>query len=741
MSMPSIKERIAYLVKKKAEHTKEKQEVIGYMDVDDHALILPPPEHRRTVEAMSGSGMLIRDVTFKNFKPTPTHENGGFYGPLGQGRNFRDFLLMHPPFIEPMCGLAGGYMCNFNSYRKGANPDLPIPEDIKENIKKYMLIPGIFAGQHFCQDLQIGLDLGWDDLLEKIARYRAANGPEKYDFYDGLTMVVEGVQGWIEHNAARALEMSETEPDPEIRAHLANLHEVNMRVAHKPPQTFIEACQFILWSTMMFRMYNGSGSMGRLDVLLYPFYKRETEAGALDDETATFLIACIFLRDTAYLHNGGYDEEGNDTTNPVSFLILEAVHMLRIPSNIGVCVGKGIDRRLLRRSVEMQFEGKTGNPRFVGADPLVEGMLRNPGITPVQARMRTNSGCHWLAIPGREYSIMDCVKLNIMRILEIALREAVEELGEPSIEDILARYREHMSIAVATLAKGFTFSYENQINNVPELPLDLMCYGTIEQGLDASNGGVELYLWCIDAVALAVAADSLAAIEQRVIDEKRYTFAQLIKFLDEDWGGEEGEKARLFFASVDKYGKGGTPADAYAEELSRIFTEETASQRTPKYGHSMCPGLFSWANTIPMGKELNASPNGRHKGEPISHGANPNPGFRNDGAATAMSRAIARVQPGRGNTAPMQLEFEPSITAEEGGVEMVMSLIEDHFDNGGTLINLNVIDAARVLEAHRDPSKHPDLVVRVTGFSAYFASLSPNFRQLVVDRILDKNVS
>ena len=750
MSMPSIKERIKHLTAKKAEYTLEKQQVVGYMDYDDHALILPPEELRVTVETISGSGMPIRDVTLSCFTPTPTHENGGFYGPLGQGCNFRDFLLAHPPFIDPLCGLAGGYMCNFNSYRKGSNPDLEIPDDIARNIKKYMLIPGIFAGQHFCQDLQIGLDLGWDGLLEKIAKYRAVNGPEKYDFYDGLAMVVEGIQGWIEHNALHALEMSGREPDPEIAAHLKHLYDMNLHIAHSPPRTFEEACQFILWSTMMFRMYNGSGSLGRLDVLLYPYYKREVAAGVLDDETAIFLIACIFLRDTAYLHNGGYDEDGNDTTNPVSFLILEAVHILRIPSNIGVCVGKGIDRRLLRRSVEMQFEGKTGNPRFVGADTLVDGMLRNDGVTPAQARMRTNSGCHWLAIPGKEYSIMDCVKINLARILELALRDAVAEAvgaeagagrGEPTISQIMDKYRYHMRIAVETLAKGFTFSYENQIHNVPELPLDLMCYGTIEQGLDASNGGVELYLWCIDGSALAVAADSLAAIEQRVINEKRYTFAQLIGFLDADWAGDDGEKARLFFASVDKYGKGNTAADAYATELTRIFTEEVAAQRTPKYGHMMCPGLFSWANTIPMGKELGATPNGRHKGEPISHGANPNPGFRDDGAATAMSRAIARVQPGRGNTAPMQIEIEPGIAAEEGGVELIMALIEDHFENGGTLINLNVIDANRILEAHANPSAHPDLVVRVTGFSAYFASLSPNFRQLVVDRILDKYIA
>ncbi len=137
-----------------------------------------------------------------------------------------------------------------------------------------------------------------------------------------------------------------------------------------------------------------------------------------------------------------------------------------------------------------------------------------------------------------------------------------------------------------------------------------------------------------------------------------------------------------------------------------------------------------------MGKDVGATPNGRHAYAPISHGSNPNPGFRKDGAPTAMAVAIASVQPGYGNSAPMQMELDPMITKDEEGIDNIANLLRTHFDLGGTQINLNIMDSAKVLEAHKDPSKYPDLVVRVTGFSAYFASLSPEFRQLVVDRIL-----
>jgi formate C-acetyltransferase len=69
-------------------------------------------------------------------------------------------------------------------------------------------------------------------------------------------------------------------------------------------------------------------------------------------------------------------------------------------------------------------------------------------------------------------------------------------------------------------------------------------------------------------------------------------------------------------------------------------------------------------------------------------------------------------------------------------LDKIEALLRSHFALGGTLINMNVLDKKKILEAHKDPSKYPDLVVRVTGFSAYFASLSPELRRLVVNRII-----
>ena len=139
-----------------------------------------------------------------------------------------------------------------------------------------------------------------------------------------------------------------------------------------------------------------------------------------------------------------------------------------------------------------------------------------------------------------------------------------------------------------------------------------------------------------------------------------------------------------------------------------------------------------------LGENLGATPNGRKAGQPISHSANPDPGFMPDGgsAPTAKSNAVAMVQPKWGNTTPLQLDLDDKLAREIGGIEAIEVLIKGHNELSGSLINMNVISKQQLLEAHADPAKYPDLIVRVTGYSAYFKTLSPEYRQQVVDRIL-----
>lgn len=422
-------------------------------------------------------------------------------------------------------------------------------------------------------------------------------------------------------------------------------------------------------------------------------------------------------------------------TSRVSFLVLEAAHQIRIPANVGVSVGPSTNPDLARRGVEILLADKTGIPKFLGVDSVANGFARN-GYSLELARQRAYSGCHWFALPGREYTMNDCVKINLGAVFEVAWSDMWSEVETlASTQRLWSLFAMHLHRAVQVLAQGLDFHLQHMHQVFPELVLDLLCYGPIERGLDATNGGVEYYNLCVDGAALATVADSFAALEQRVEREGRVTWAAIKYHLDHNWAGSEGERIRLMFKSIDRYGCGGSLGDDYAVRIARLFTDLVKEHPTPD-GYNMIPGLFSWANTIPMGKALGATPNGRRAGEPISHGANPDPGFRRDGAPSALAVAIAAVQPGWGNSAPMQIELDPGLSRGEGAVNHIADLIQTHMRLGGTQINMNVMDKARVLEAHADPAKYPDLIVRVTGFSAYFGSLSPEFRQLVVDRII-----
>ena len=730
-------QRIEALRDRKMAQTQEKQQCLGAMDYDDWAMVLPPAARREFVDTISGSGVAISDCLLSGVSIRSNHPCGSFFGPALCGENFRALLDAHPVYIDPMSSLAGATMANFFSYRSEQwNPDYDFSRLHAEQ-EKYRLDSGIGASQHFCQDMEIGLSLGWGRLLEKIRRYREVNGADARKFYDGLEHVVLGVQDWIRRHAEAAGEMAGKEPHPGIRANLEAIAESNAHLVSRPPRTFREACQWMAWYLIAARMYNGSGSLGRLDLLLLPYYQRDIASGALTDEEAIFHIACLLLRDTSYIQLGGPDAAGADVTNAVSYLILEAAHWLKIPANIGIAVGKNLDPQLLRRGVEILFEDRAGIPKFLGSDSVVSGFTRN--AYPVElARQRAYAGCHWSGIPGREYMLMDAVKINFAAVFDVALRDMLADTTDaPGMGRLWNSFEQHLHRAVEVIAEGLDFHLEYMHQVFPELVLDLCSHGPIERGLDASHGGMEYYNMCVDGAALATVADSFAAIEQRVAVEERLTWDQLLHYLDANYAGVDGERTRLMLGSIDRFGSGGSLADEYAGRISHTFAHLVTERPTPA-GRRMIPGIFSWANSIPMGKKVGATPNGRRAGEPISHGASPDPGFRKDGAPTAMALAVASVQPGYGNTAPMQLDLDPALGQDEGGVDIVTSLIQTHFDLGGTQINLNVLDAEKIMAANEDPTKYPDLIVRVTGFSAYFASLSPEFRQMVVDRIVSQ---
>ncbi|MBN2293289.1 MAG: hypothetical protein JXM70_12735 [Pirellulales bacterium] len=711
----SYEERLGYLRAKKEAQTREKLRRLGYMDEDDYGLVLPPEDF--------------------SWRPKPNHTNGSFYGISGWSKNFCDLLENHPVYVDPMDALAGRYMFLLNRMRSPVWPPELDYSHLKPEQEQYGIIHGIGNDQHLAPDLAIGLSLGWGGLLEKVRHCRNQHGPDKEEFFQAEEDTILAIQNWIRRTVNAIEEAEATETDPMLCENLREMAQVNRWLIEGAPRTFREACQWLAWFSMASRTYNRDGAGGQLDELLRPYYERDLRDGRIDDETTVFILACLLLIDTRYYQIGGPDAEGSDQTSRLSFLILEAAHRLKTTCNLTIRVHDGLDPELMRKGVEYLLEDRKACPRFSGDKALVEGFMRN-GYSAAIARRRIAVGCNWMGVPGVEYTMNDTVKINVAKVFEVAFEEMMETTGvSPNIDELWRRFEDHLRKAVLCTARGIDFHLDHQHLNEPELVLNLFCHGPIERGLNVTNGGVDMYNMCIDGAGLATAADSFAALEQRIEKEQVITWRQIAEHLRNNYEGPDGRRVRLMMNTAEHYGQGDSLGDLWAVKISRLLTSLVKASPTPG-GRNMIPGWFSWANTLALGKQVGATPDGRLAAEPISHGANPRPGFREDGAATAMVKAIAAIQPGYGNTAPIQLELDPGVGKGEEAVNNICSLIKTHVDLGGTLFNINIVDAQQVLAAHRDPSKFPNLVVRVTGFTAYFANLSPDFRQLIVDRIV-----
>ena len=709
----SYQQRISALTRTKLEHNRAKIERDGYHDIDDHGNIYWP-------EPIP-------------FTPKSNHPSGGCYGIKCIGENFRAWLDAHPVYIHPMSSLAGawaGFLCGVGGWKPEDRPVHLAPLHEKYNLKSN----GIGAMNHLGPDMTIGLDLGWGGILRKIRHYRDFNRPADIAFYDGEEALVLGLQDWIRRHVVVARQMAAAEEHPSLRDNLLSIADMNEWLVEGPPRTLREACQFLAWFQSIDRMWAAGGALGQLDELLRPFYEADREAGIDDDEAVIWHIASLFYNDTHYSQIGGQAPDGHDLTSRMSFLVLEAAHRLKIPYNLALRVHEDMNPELLYRAIEYHLEDGTG-VSFSCSGGLDEGYARN-GVPIQLARMRAKVGCNWTALPGIEYPLQDVTRQSLITPLLLALDDVVESAARPrTMETLWERYAYHLGISVDTMKQGFDWHMAHHARNTAEIVLNLFCHGTIERGLDASNGGVDIYNLTVDGVGLATVADSFAAIEQRVVDEERLTWEELAEHLRNDFAG--AEHVRLMLKHIPRFGSGDSRADWWAKRISDTYVHLYTGSPTPN-GFNVIPGLFSHGNILRLGKLVGATPNGRHAYESISHSANPDPGFLPHGgtAATAKANAVAAVQPGRGNSAPLQLDIDRHMLEEEGGIEALKALIEAHNAQGGTLINLNVISKEQILEAHADPTKYPDLVVRVTGYSAYFHSLSPEYRQQVVDRLL-----
>lgn len=710
--------RIALLRERKVKQTEEKARC-GGANEDDY-------------------GLIVQDE-FK-YELKPNHENGSIYGYKAWTENYCAILDSHPLYLDPLDAFVGKGFLFLERLRPVTckwNPAYPF-DDLKVLFDKYNVISGIDNCHHFTPDLEIGFELGWGGILKKLKEQKELHDESHHEFYDSEIAVVEAIIRFLKRMASEIKTLSETEENPYLKDNLIKMAEVNEKTATEPPKTFREAVQWLCWFSMLSRTYNRGSAGGQLDEMLRPFYERDIENGILTDDEAVFYLACLFLQDSRYFQLGGPDAEGKDMTSKISYLCLDAADKINIACNLTIRVHDNLDEEFFRKSVYYLFKNKQGWPRYSSDTALAEGFMKC-GYPLELARKRVAAGCHWMCLPGMEYTMNDTVKINLAKVFEVAYYDMMENSSEKSTDELWRLYKIHLKTAVDATGNGIMHHLKYQTKSQPELILNLFQHGLIEKGVNITDGGANYYNMCVDGSGIAVVADSFAACEQRVESEEKITFDELTKHLKENFSGKDGEYIRVLLQNSQRYCGGNTIGDSWAKRISELYTELVRDLNNQHPGINFIPGFFSWSNTLGLGKTVSATPNGRKAYEAINHGANPNGGFRKDGAVSAMCNSIGMIQPGYGNCAPVQLEFDPGIANDDEGIDKMAAMIKTIMNTGNTLLNINIIDAKKILEAHKDPFKYPDLVVRVTGFTAFFAMLSPEFRQLVVDRITSVN--
>lgn len=712
-----IRRRIQALHDAKIHYNKEKLERYGgAIDIDDHGFIC-----------------------FDELEFTPeTHEDGMVYGCAMIGRNLRRFFNAIPAYIHPDSALAGAWAGVFQRFAHiGLRPEDQPPESLRALYEKYDIHQnGVGAMNHLGPDMTIGLQLGWTGLLQKIRYYRDFNAPADTDFYDGEEELVLGVMEYTRRHADYAREMAAQAADSFHRRNYLEIAAANEQLLAGPPRTFREACQFLAHFQSIDRTYYAGGALGQIDELLRPYYEKDVQDGVLTDEEAVWMIASLLYNDTHYAQVGGQLPDGSrGLTSRLSYLILQATHEIHIPNNLAVRVYEGMDEDLLRRAVEYILEDGSGCC-FSLSKGIEEGFVKN-GHPMELARMRAKVGCNWVALPGIEYPLQDVTRLNMAQAFVHALDELMASDAEPTLEGLWDCFYKHLAILVQCNKDSYDWHYEVVSRNTPEIVLNLFCHGPIERGLNCAQGGVDIVGLNVDGIALATVADSFAAIEQRIVKEQRLTWRELYDAVKSDFAGTEN--IRLMLNNISRFGAPDSPAEKWAVRTKDAFVSLVKAGPTPKHHLDVIPGMFSHGDVYAYGVNLPATPNGRHAGDPISHSTEPDPGFAkglSSFSPTLKANAVAKTQPGYGNSAPLHLDIDPAMLGKENGADALMALIHAHEQMGGTLINMNCVTKEQIRRAHADPESEPDLVVRVTGYSAFFASLSKEYRQQIVDRYL-----
>ncbi len=614
-----------------------------------------------------------------------------------------------------------------------------------------------------------GLDDFKEDIRRTIDGLDFAADPEafhKREELEAMAMAADALIHFAQRHGEKAQKLAARETEPERKKELERIADICFRVPRHAPRDFWEALQsywFVHLGVITELNTWDSFNPGRLDLNLYPFYKKGLEDGTLTKERARELLQAFWIKfnnqpappkvgvtaeesgtytDFCLINLGGVKRDGTDAVNELSFLLLDVIEEMRLlqPSSM-VQISKKTPARFLRRALDIVKTG-FGQPSIFNTDAIVQEMIRQ-GKSLEDARLGGASGCVEAGIFGKEnYNLTGY--FNLTKVLEVTLNNGLDprtgkkiglETGDPRTfsryEELLSAFRRQVRHFVEIKIKGNNIIERIYAEYMPTPFLSLLIDDCIARGRDYHDGGARYNTSYIQGVGIGTATDALTAIKSHVYDRKDLPMDTLLDALKADFKGKEILRQRLL-NKTPKYGNDDDYADEVMVSIFEIYYD-AVNGRPNTRGGTYRINLLPTTVHVYFGKVTGATPDGRKAHEPLSEGVSPVQGADRLGP-TAVIKSVSKMDHLRTGGTLLNQKFTPHLLSTEEGIDKLAHLVRAYFRLDGHHVQFNVVTAETLREAQRHPEKHRDLIVRVAGYSDYFVDLGPELQEEIIRR-------
>lgn len=592
------------------------------------------------------------------------------------------------------------------------------------------------------------------------------DGIDKIPFYDAVIMVCQAVRDFALRYRALALEKAQS-ADEQRKKELLAIAEICDKVPYQAPSTYHEAIQTVFFLQLIPQIESdGTGiSAGRLDMFLYPFYKRDMEAGRITRSQAEELTDQLWLKIASVIQVwneedsksfgghpisqaitlGGMDEQGNDNTNELSYLMLETtarVHMAQ-PS---VCcrINRATPDDFLSLCSEVIREG-LGMPAMYNDEIAIPSLVSHGIPLDLARKYYAVIGCVEMGVQGKLCAFANSGYFNLAKTLEIMLHNGMDPAthkklvtGTRQLEDITdfqsftELYYDYMERLLKHQVR-VTNAVDTMHARLVPLPfMSAITDGCIDSGKEVQSGGALYNYDGIQGVGLADVTDSFLAVKKLVFEERFCTLPEFVAALDADYKGYDELWIRVR-KKIVRYGNHSAEADHLARELVRRFCDAVSGYQNLRGGYFV-PGMYSNSANVPLGAVVGALPNGRHAYAPIAEACSPSHGSEKSGPTQAALSVASLDHVLMTNGSQYNQKYHPAALQGEKGIRSLSQLIRTFFLSGGYHIQFNVVSSETLRDAQKHPEQYRDLVVRVAGYTAFFTDLNKEIQNDIIDR-------